>query len=323
MLKWFKLCEHKHSGKIQPHEHTSYLSLVIILLIVGVSLSAYTAYAATPYTGPEAGSVSLTGIMPAEAPTVAATIVSPQDLAHFSKTPVTVNGTCPKSSLVELFKNDIFAGSASCTIAGIYSLDIDLLIGENVLVAKVFDALNQEGPDSNTVKIYYDALPTQTSALSILNFNNAQLLLNTNSVFRGAFPEKEMSVPIDILGGTPPFAVNIQWGDSTNKVVSRDSNVSFDTAHTYTRSGTYQISIQASDAKGNIAFLTVASIVNGQPETSTASATTSESVQSKLLVLWPVYVSTVAVVISFFIGEKREKRLLSSRELLLPVKKSI
>lgn len=323
MLKWFKLCEHKHSGKIRPHEHTSYLSLGVILFIVGLSLTAFTTYAATPYNGPEAGSVSLTGIMPSKAPTVAATIDSPTNSAHFSKTPITISGTCPDSSLVELFKNDIFAGSAACTVAGIYSLDIDLLVGQNILVAKVFDALNQEGPDSSQVTIYYDALTAQTTALSSLNFNGAQLLLNTNSVFRGAFPDKEMTVPLDVLGGTPPFAINIQWGDSTNKVVSRDSNISFDTAHTYTRAGTYQISIQASDANGNIAFLTVASIVNGQSEATTASTTTSESIQSKLLVLWPLYVSAVAVVVSFFIGEKREKRLLSSRELLFPTKKSI
>jgi len=323
MLKWLKLCEHKHSGKIRPHEHTSYLSLVIVLLIVGISLSAFTVYAATPYAGPESGSIGLTGIMPAEAPIVAATITSPTNLEHFSKTPVTINGTCPDSSLVELFKNDIFAGSAACTVADTYSLDVDLLIGENTLMAKVFDALNQEGPDSSAITVYYDALPAQTSALSLQNFSNAQLLLNTNAVFRGTFPDKEMNVPIDILGGTPPFAVNIQWGDSTNKVVSRNDNISFDAAHTYTRAGTYQISIQASDSSGNIAFLTVASIVNGQSGAVTTSTTTSESIQNKLLVLWPLYVSAVAVVVSFFIGERREKRLLSSRELLFPTKKTI
>lgn len=323
MLKCLKLSDHKHSGKVRPHEHTSYLPLLVILFIAGMSLTAFSANAATPYNGPEAGSISLTGSVPAEKPTIAATIDTPVDTQHFNKTPISVSGTCPKASIVQIYKNNIFAGSNACDETGKYSLDIDLLIGENSLIAKVYDALNQEGPDSPTIKIYYDALPAQTSALSFTNFNNAQLLLNTNAIFRGAFPNKEMKVPIDILGGTPPFAINIQWGDSTNKVISHDSNVSFDATHTYTRAGTYQISIQASDAKGNIAFLAVASIVNGQSDTATTSVATSESIQDKLLVLWPLYVGAVAVVISFFIGEKREKKLLSSRALIFPAKKTI
>ena len=43
-------------------------------------------------------------------------------------------------------------------------------------------------------------------------------------------------------------------------------------AHTYTKAGTFQLSIQATDADNRVAFLTVASIVNGQPDTVAAAA---------------------------------------------------
>jgi len=319
MLNWLKLSQHRHSGRLRPHEHTSYLPLALILLVVGFALSTYTAYAATPYNGPEAGSIGISGIMPGKAPTVAATIKSPTDQQHFSTSPITVSGTCPENTLVELFKNNIFAGSTLCTDAGIYSLDIDPMIGNNILIAKVFDALNQPGPDSNSVIIFYDALPPQASPLTS-NFAGTQLLLNTDAVYRGIFPKQELKMPIDIIGGSSPYAINIQWGDSTNKVVPRNSSGSFSVGHAYSKAGTYQVSIQATDASGNVAFLSVVVIVNGQPSATAATTiSTNSTAVSKLLILWPLYTALATIVTSFFLGEQREKRILRKHGLLLTV----
>jgi hypothetical protein len=318
MLKWLKLSQHKHSGRLRPHEHTSYLPLGLLLVIVGFALTAYTAYAATPYTGPESGSIGLTGTMPGKPPTTAATIDLPKDQQHFGTSPITVSGTCPTNTLVELFKSDIFAGSTICSDANTYSLEVDLLIGKNILIARVYDTLNQAGPDSNSVTVFYDALPAQAGPITSSGLNGAQLLLNTDAVFRGVFPGKEMNVPIDILGGTPPFAVNIQWGDSTNKVVPRNDNVSFTSGHTYSKPGTYQVSLQATDAAGRVAFLTFAAIVNGQPIVANTASLSNESATNQLLILWPLYTAAIAVVTSFFLGEKREKRILRTHGLLMP-----
>lgn len=316
---WLKLSPHHHSGRLRPHEHTSYVPLVVLLLFVAWPLVAYTASAATPYDGPEAGSVGLTGVMPGKAPTVAAKITAPASGQRFDTSPVTVSGTCPSNTLVELFKNDIFAGSTACSDSGSFTLDVDLLFGKNKLIARVYDALNQAGPDSNDVTVYYDALPPQSSGINTLDFGGPQLLLNTDAVFRGTFPEQEMTIPLDIIGGTAPYAVNIQWGDSTNTVVSRDDNVTFRTAHVYKKAGTYQLSVQASDGNGRVAFLTVAAIVNGQPDTATTSAASTASTTNTLLVLWPLYTSLLAVVVSFWLGERREKAVLSKHGLLLAV----
>jgi hypothetical protein len=317
MLKWLKIAQHHHTGRLRPHEHTSYLPLLCLLIAVGIALSSYTAYATgTPAVpGPTAGSVSLSGEMPSKPPTVAATIKVPTNGQHFSTSPDTVSGTCVADDLVEIFKNDIFAGSTACSDTGTYSIDVDLLIGQNVLIARVYDALNQPGPDSNSVTAYYDALPTQSSALASLNFGSGQLLINTDAVFRGAFPGEPMSIPLDIIGGTPAYAVNIQWGDSQNSVISRNDNVEFTSDHTYTKPGTYDISVQATDANGLVGFITVAAIVNGQPSvvatTLGSSSSGTTAVQARLLALWPLYVSSVAVVGSFYLGERREKKILA------------
>lgn len=317
MLKWLKLSHHDHSGKLRPHEHTSYLPLGFLLLIVGFALTLYStaAYSATPYTGPEAGSVGLTGVVPGKPPTVAAAILKPTNGQHFGTTPITVSGTCPKNTLVEIFKNDIFAGSTPCTDTETFSLEVDLLIGQNLLVARVYDALNQPDPDSNTVTVFYDALPPQSGPTASFDFGGTQLLLNTDAVFRGTFPNEEMNMPIEIIGGTPPYALNIQWGDLTNKVVPRSDNFGFRVAHTYKKAGVYQIGLQASDAAGRVAFLTVASIVNGQPDVAAAAATPKAT--SRLLLLWPLYVGVVGVAASFWLGEQREKQVLRKRGALV------
>lgn len=318
MLAWLKISHHDHSGRLRPHEHTSYLPLALLLVVVGAALTAYSVSASSGnHPGPEAGSVGLTGTMPGPPPTVAATIRVPTDGQRFSTSPVTISGTCPKNTLVEIFKNDIFAGSTPCRDNGTYSLEVDLLIGQNTLVARVYDNLNQAGPDSNRVTAFYDASIPSAGPSSRLNLDPAQLILNTDAVYRGIFPGQEFQMPIDILGGTPPYAVNIQWGDASNKVVSRNDNSSFKVGHTYQKPGIYQITIQASDAAGRVAFLTIAAIVNGQTTAASAATSPPNNTPHQLLLLWPLYVGTLAVVASFWLGEQREKHILKNRGLLL------
>lgn len=323
MYRWLKLSHHKHTARLRPHQYTSYLPLSLLLVFVGLALAGCTfAAAATPYNGPEIHSVSLTGVMPAPPPTTAAVITSPSNQQHFATSPVTIAGSCPANTLVEIYKNDIFAGSTPCDSKGQFQLKVDLLNGQDSLVARVYDALNQPGPDSKTVTVYYDALPPQPGALTSLNFGNAtQLLLSTTAVYRGIFPGHAMNLPIDVLGGTPPYAVNIEWGDGSNSVVPRSDNLTFTVQHTYQRAGTYQITIQASDAQGRVAFLTVAAIVNGQPSPAAVANTGgsgSNGLMNKLLVLWPLYTASVAVVVSFWLGERREKHLLFGGPGLIP-----
>lgn len=308
--RWLKLSHRRHSGRLRPHEYTSYLPLTILLIFVGVALGISTASAAG-HPPPQAGSIALSGTMPGPPPKTAATIDDPVNGQHFSSSPVTVSGTCPDDTLVEIFKNDIFAGSTACSKTGTYSLKVDLLIGKNALVARVFDALNQQGPDSNIVTVFYDALPPQASSLEPLDLSSAQLLLSTNAVYRGVFPEQPLNMPVSVLGGTPPYAINIQWDDTTNTMVPRNNNTTFNVTHTYHKPGTFQINLQATDAVGRVAFLTVAAIVNGQPSIALSANSPLRPPMSKLLVLWPLYVCAISVVVSFWMGERREKRILA------------
>ena len=311
MLHGVTLIKHRHTGKLRPHAYTSYLPLVILLFITAIPLSAYTTFALSP--GPESRSISLSGTVPGKPPTVAAVISSPANGKRFSASPIEVFGTCPANTLVEIYKNDIFAGSTICTTAGTFTIQSDLMIGQNTLIARVYDALNQTGPDSNKVGVFYDLLPSQSAGIVPINFGGPQIILSTDAVFRGTFPGQELTIPLTLLGGVSPFAFNIQWGDGSNSVIARNNNNTFSAGHTFQKPGTYQMSIQATDAGGRVAFLSVAAIVNGQPEAAgaTSGSGTNTSTLASVLTLWPLYVSLVAVVLSFWFGEIREKRVLT------------
>lgn len=308
-----KIIHHKHTGHLRPHEHTSYVSLAVLVTFTGVILTMFSvASLASASPGPEAGSVSLSGTLPAIPPTTAAVITTPANGQHFTTSPVDVSGTCPAATLVVIYKNDIFAGSSPCSNGGSFSLKIDLLIGTNILIARVYDALNQAGPDSSPVTTYYDVLPPQSGPLALLNLPEKQLLLQTDAVYRGIFPGQLLNVPITILGGVAPYAVNVDWGDGTNKIIPRGDNTTFNAGHVYKKPGTYRITMQGSDSQQRIAFLQVVAIVNGTPSPIAAANTAETTTTNRLLVLWPLYAIAAAVVVSFWLGEQREKRLLTS-----------
>jgi hypothetical protein len=306
----FKISPHNHSGRLHPHEHTSYLPLAILILGVGILLMAFSITAfvhASP--GPEAGSIGLTGTMPAAPPKTAATIKSPLNNQHFTTSPITVSGSCPADTLVEVYKNDIFAGSIPCDKNGTFSVQIDLLYGQNVLTAQVYDVLNQAGPISNSVTVFYDTPLPQGSPSTFLNFTGAQLIIETDAVYRGIFPNQTLNIPINIIGGTPPFAVNVQWGDNSNEIIPRGDNTTFNASHIYKRAGIYKITLQAVDSKKLVAFLSVAAIVNGQPAAVGTTNSTPKSA-NKLMLLWPLLAVAASLVFSFWVGEQREKKIL-------------
>ena len=65
-----------------------------------------------------------------------------------------------------------------------------------------------------------------------------------------------------------------------------------------------------------MAFLTVAVIVNGQPDAAAATTATTQKT-NLLLMLWPLYAAIFAMTLSFWVGEWREKRVLAKQGLLV------
>lgn len=226
------------------------ITAVIFLSIIFLSTTLL-------HANPINGQVSVDGVVQAPPPDKAAVITVPKNGASFSSSPIDVKGTCVSGTTIELYKNGVFAGSAPC-LEGSFSLKVDLLFGKNVLLAKTRDSLEQYGPDSKTVTVSF------TSSVKISR-SVSQLLLLIDAEYRGVFPGQVTTIKPGVFGGTPPYALKIDWGDSSEEIVPRQTNGYFELSHTYQEAGTKQVKLQVSDSRKQNAFIQTVVIVNGRP----------------------------------------------------------
>ncbi len=252
------------------------------------------------------GSIGVEAQIPSPAPTVAATISTPTSGTVFGNVPITVTGVCQTDLVVRLFKNGVFSGSALCE-NGSYSIQTDLFNGDNEFVAIVFDALDQEGPESNRVTVTYND-PTVSSPVQ-------RVSLTSNFARRGTDPGQELVWPISITGGTAPYALSINWGDGlqNEELVSVALPGEFDARHIYERAGSYTIIVKATDAEGRVGYLQLVGVANGAieslAETGNLSATGPVQFRDRVL-LWPVLLLIPLAISTFWLGSHyRLKRI--------------
>jgi hypothetical protein len=249
--------------------------------------------------------VGLEGTVPSPPPTQAATIGVPGNGQTFKATPITISGLCKTGLLVKIFSNNIFIGAASCA-NGSYSLQADLFSGRNDLVARVYDSLDQAGPDSNVVTVTY--ADTQFVAFG------TRVSLSSTFAQLGADPGKELIWPIILSGGVGPYAISVDWGDGTAPSLQSESfpgNINI--KHVYKNAGVYRVVVKATDANGTAAFLQLVGVANGKVSqaTGTGSATNSGGVNGTgnnktTIIWWPMLLLLPLIVSSFWLGRRHE-----------------
>jgi hypothetical protein len=254
----------------------------------------------------ESGSVGIEAEIPSNPPTNAPGISIPRNGQVFTNTPITVSGTCSKDYLVEIFKNDVFAGSAICK-NGSYSIQIDLFDGQNDLIARQYDSLNQASPDSPVITVTFNN--------NVAN-SGARPTITTNFAKRGADPGETLSWPITLSGGTGPFAISVDWGDkSAPELISRSLPGLFNIQHVYAQSGIYNVTIQATDANGDSAFLQVVGISNGPiQQTSHTGGQISPTVKTeRVIIWWPMLLLLILTIIAFWLGKRHQLATIRGR----------
>lgn len=259
----------------------------------------------------QSDSVGITGTISAPPPTTPATITFPGNNQSFTEVPVRVSGICPTGLLVKVFKNNVFAGSTECT-NGSYSIQIDLFTGENDLVARVYDSLDQPGPDSNTVRVNFN--DTKTGA-------GTRVSVTSNYAKRGAFPGETLTWPIIISGGSGPYAVSVDWGDGTEQdLSSQPFPGTFDIKHVYKAAGVYNIVVKVVDRDGIAAFLQIVGVGNGplsQTGTTAENGATPGAqpvgaIRTKIV--WqPAMIIIPFIFSTFWLGKKYELHMLRKK----------
>ncbi|MEP7204653.1 MAG: hypothetical protein ABI716_00470 [Candidatus Saccharibacteria bacterium] len=332
-LRHFRLVEHKHTGKLIHHRHTSHLSLAIMLLLVGIFM--YISAGFGPVRAQQsAGSVSIGVVVPGPAPTVGATITGPKDGTILTnQATIEVTGSCAPASFVVVLNNDQLVGSGVCTTAGIFIIKVQLQSGVNLLKALNYDNLNQAGPTTPLVEV--SVTGTLEQGQSISPQMPVQLVSNP-SIVAGLEPEQpscgnekaqdlpeggalriavtcvprfvqlnmQYTLGFVAWGGAPPYALDISWGHNQDETLlslptpgSRAIQISHGTAEAYT------ITLHLKDKEGKSAVVQTAVQVIGDTNSPIASLANDVFHTSWLKTPVPLYLVSVALTLGFWGGD--------------------
>ncbi len=332
-LRHFRLVEHKHTGKLIHHRHTSHLSLAFMLLLVGIFMYVSAGFALVR-AQQTTGSVSIGVVVPGPAPVVGATITTPKDGTILTnQATLEVTGTCSPGTFVVVLSNDQLVGSGVCTTAGIFIIQVQLQSGVNLLRALNYDNLNQAGPNTPFVGVTVTGIIEQGQ--SITPQLPIQLAINP-SIVPGLTPEqpscgneKAQDLPAGgalriavtcvprfvqpntqyelgfiAWGGVPPYALDISWGaKKENTLLSlaapgpRTVRVSYSSAETYT------ITLRLKDKDGKSAVVQTAVQVIGGTTSPITSLANDILYTSWLKTPVPLYLVSVALTLGFWGGD--------------------
>lgn len=332
-LRHFRLVEHKHTGKLIHFRHTSHVTLVGILMVVGFFLFISGNVTSAETVG---GTVSIGVIVPGPAPTIGATITSPKNGAKLTdKNTITVKGTCLKELFVVIQNNNILAGSTMCANDGTFELQIQLQTGTNVLTALNYDNLNQSGPVTPSVTVYVtqkiqpadNKVDTNTVA-PILPINPSIIpgvstdFSNCNDYLPGEMsaggdphvavacvprlfgPKIQQVLGVLVWGGAPPYAINVDWGDGSDSTLLMITTPGYKKeSFSYASPGIYKITFKLKDANEKEAIVQTAVQVSGETKTPLSSVTDDIFGGTWFRTPVPLYIMAVAMTLGFWGGD--------------------
>ena len=280
---------------------SNYLTCFTVALVLAVMLGQGAgAITPLPIPDPQPGGFGLEAVKKQAPPTMGATITTPSNGASFSSSPITVNGLCPQGLLVQLYNNNVMVGSVMCD-NGSFSIEVSLFAGTNELKAIVYDDLDQAGPESNTVSVNY----TDT------NFTRFGELITLTSNYgrRSAANNTQLIWPLQLSGGTGPYAFSIDWGDGSQlQLLSQSLAGLINIDHIYKKAGIYQVNVRVTDSNGVSAFLQVIAVSSGQADIGAAPVTDGGGkAQGKPVVLWlPTVLLLLLLLPTYWLGRRSQ-----------------
>lgn len=288
--------------KIRINSTLKLIAVAVVSVVIGaLFVSPTQALNPLPTPDPKPGSFGLEATKTQPPPTTGATITTPGNGASFSNSPITVSGICPNGLMVQLLNNGVMVGTVMCQ-NGSFSLQVSLFAGTNELSAMVYDNVDQTGPVSNTVTVNYN----NTSFTSF-----GELITLTSSYGRRSAPVgNSLTWPLQLSGGTGPYAFSIDWGDGTpSELKSQALPGVIDIAHVYKQAGIYQVNVMVTDVNGVSAFIQLIAVSSGKVDSSAATATddTEGNVEYRVEILWiPIFIVILLLIPAFWLGRRSQ-----------------
>ena len=262
-----------------------------------------------PTPDPKPGSYGLAATKTQEPPQQAATITTPGSGASYSTSPIRVAGVCQADLLVQVYNNGVMVGSVMCE-NGSFSLEVSLFTGTNEITAIMYDDLEQPSPTSNIVTVNYNN--TNFAAFGEL------VTLTSSYGRRAAVTGAPLTWPLQLTGGTGPYAFSIDWGDGSGSELKSQSLAGVvDIARTYKKAGIYKVNVRVTDANGVSAFLQVVAVSSGKVDGSATGAGTTDGVGGeKVIWVWaPAAIGLALLIPTFWLG--RQSQIVSLRNKML------
>lgn len=198
-----------------------------------------------------AADFNVSASVPTVVPSVAAVINQPAINSVVAQKNINVAGICQLMAqplIVSIWRDNSILGSAICA-NGLFSIDVNLILGENILVAKSQNTVGQFGPNSSLHPVSYrpsivNTDPTGTNLLSNFQVNSGQSAAHLSNSAQG-------SIEIIIQDGKAPYQVIINWGDGNfdELTLNQSGNHVFD--HQFAELIDDKIVILVTDADGN------------------------------------------------------------------------
>lgn len=293
-----------HANILKPGKFAK-LFIMSMLLIFGINTHVM---ALGSSQNPQSGSTGVQGEILAPPPASAPSIAIPANGTVFNSIPITVSGLCTGNLMVKVFSNGVFVGSVMCS-NGSYSLQIELFSGKNDLVVYQVDALDQSSPGSATTSVTFNDTSYSTYGTHVQ--------ITSDYARRGANPGQTLTWPISISGGLEPYAISVDWGDGKpNELISKPYPGVVNMTHVYDTAGTYSVVVKATDQNGEVAYLQLVGVANGNATQVTGSGGTgtgSKSTTIYKILWWPSVVILVLAIMSFWLGRRYELQALRKR----------
>lgn len=266
-----KISHNAHTGKRLPIHCTSYAILFFLLIFTGIFtfyITGQSVVAGPPIV--DSGAITVSGTVYGSPPTQPPVITSPNNGEQFTGNSIDVSGTCISGLLVEIYRNNAFAGSQICDSNGEFNIQITIIVGKNVLIAKMSDSLNQYSPDSDKVLVFLKAGASGSGTVSSSSSDSSTqtsvtpLLIYTKPVQRGVFPDELLRLKYEVEGGKAPYAVSLNWGDASNPdVIPLDKAGDFEANHIFEKAGQYTIALSVTDVIKGKAYTQTIAVING------------------------------------------------------------
>jgi hypothetical protein len=301
---------------------------VLALLAVGVFLTTWTFRTVADTSG-----TTISATIEAPALTSAATISTPSNNDTVTSNSITVTGSCPAASYVNLTINGVFSGTAMCT-SGTYSILGSLSHGTNTLQVQDYNLTDQAGPSTASITVN-DASVLGASTVR----GSGPLVLTSSFTYKTYSTAENFSWPLSISGGQGPYTLSVDWGDGNKpSILTSTAAGTLNIVHHYSVNGYHVVRLQAVDAQAGVWLLQLAALITDPGSSVVPGVTTVGSggtgglfhqqqlsqilTQTRvwLLVAWPSFIIVTLMAVSFWLGERQELQAMFAGKRHRPAK---